>query len=175
MCSSDVSSSQSPSPGESANVSVFVADFASIDSGDKLNIIGAGWRWTGVGPSGLVAPMAVVILIETHSRYAGDEVAVTLALIDDETGLPYEMPGFGGPMRIAQNVKIHPAPLPPDSWIPPGRMGARAHLVINLGGGGLPLEPGRIYRWTVAIDGTTDAAWSYQFAVPGPPPAPVLG
>lgn len=50
---------------EDARVLIFIADYAGVDAGGKINAIGAAFNVTGVQPQGgLTPPQHVVVVIE---------------------------------------------------------------------------------------------------------------
>src|SRR6059058_1416369 len=129
------------SVGEEARAALILADYANTDAAQKLNLLGGGWQVTGIMPSGLTAPQALVAGIEVPERYVGEEFPVSLALVD-EAGEPVKAPGPSGTVeaiRIAQLVKAERPNVP--GVLLHGKVWSRVQVVLNFPGG-LPLRPG---------------------------------
>lgn len=159
---------------DNARVKVLLADFASQDASNKINLLGANWSITGLQQTGLTPAQSLVVFVDVPSRFYGEDFAVSLTLVD-EAGDPVTVPSPSGEMQAlrvqqlarAERVVMPGANLPPDL---PGRV----QVVLNFTNG-IPLTPGRNYRWRVEIDGNTNAQWEVDFYVVGPPPGPVIG
>lgn len=163
--------------GESARVTVFLADYAAADVAAKVNVIGAGWQITGVDQTtGLTAPQCVVVMIDVPPDFYGEDYAITLTL-RDEHGDPIALPGPAGTaeaMRITHTVRAEEPRFAPGIHVPRRQLWAHNQIVLNLANG-LPLPMGRMYSWTVDIDTTSDPHWVAPFCVPGLPPGPIFG
>jgi hypothetical protein len=163
--------------GDRARVTLILADYAAADAVQKLNILGAGWSITGLNPAtSATSPLAVVVMIESPPDQYGDEFSLTLAL-EDEDGSPVQVPDAAGSLtalRIAQVIRIQEPAVLPQLNAPKGKLWAHSQVVLNFANG-IPLSPGRIYRWTLAIDGDVRDEWHVSFFVPGPPSPVVFG
>ncbi|MGH3447704.1 MAG: hypothetical protein ACRDP4_08790 [Nocardioidaceae bacterium] len=158
---------------EHARVSITLADYARIDNG-KADILGAGWQVIGIGQQGTTNPLAVVVGIATPPSHYGQEYAMELTLIDDETGeVAVPAASGSGSLRIGQTV-VADAPTFPNQYVPPKTIWARHQLVANFSSG-ISLVAGKTYTWQVRIDGDNDHTWGVTFHVAGPPPGPVVG
>lgn len=165
---------------DAAKVSLFVGDVGYVDAGKKLNVMGANWQISGMQPTGMSAPCCVVCLIDIPADFIGQHCSVELALLD-EHGVPVEVPlppggvipsGQTSALRVAQLVNIE-APAIPNMILPPG-LPSKIQMVLTFPNG-LPLGPGRMYKWRLQIDGNTRPEWENPFYVAAPPPAPVIG
>lgn len=156
--------------GEEARACLILADYANADAAQKLNLLGGGWQVTGLMPSGLTGPQAVIAMIEVPPKFGGTEFPVSLSLVD-ESGAPVMMPtptGGQEQLRIAQMVKAEVPNVP--GVLLQGKVWSRVQVILNFQTG-LPLRPGQGYTWTMEIDGTTNPQWQVGFMVAGPPQA----
>lgn len=165
---------------ERSRVAVILADHAAADSSGKVNALGMGWAVSGNNSqTGLTAPQAVVVFIDSPPELYGEEFALTLTL-RDEDGEPVELPGppgAGGTMRVSQAARVEEPVFPPGAGIPRRMLWAHTQVILNLGNG-LPLRPGHLYTWSLDIDTTHRPEWAVSFYVPGPasePSRPVFG
>lgn len=162
---------------QDAHVTVLLADYIGLDSGGKVNALGAGFGLALVQPHGLTGPQYLIVLVDVPSKYAGQQYALSVELRDETTGQPMMIPtGPSGqlePLRIQQAVPVQPVQVQ-GLYLPPGAVPSRHQMPIAFQDG-LPLQPGHAYVWRVQIDGQGRPGWSAHFFVPGPPPGPVLG
>jgi len=162
---------------DQARIAVMLADYATVDAGQKINVIGGGFGFTGVDPTtALTAPQALLVTVGVPPELYGDEYVLTVTL-QDASGDPVQLPGPSGaaqPMRVAQTVSIEEPRFPPHIYVPKKVVWAQTTAIFNFAGG-LPLPIGAHYTWAVDIDGTHDPRWSVSFYVPGPPPQAVFG
>lgn len=160
---------------DDATVNLILADYISVDSAGKINVLGAGWTVSGVQPNGFTVQQCLAIVVDVPNGYVGQEFALDIDLYDETTGSVAEVPGPSGAleaMRIGQLAKVEP-PLAPGTYLPP-TMFSRIQAVIAFLGG-LPLSPGHLYAWRVSIDGERHPHWVARFVVASAPPAPVFG
>jgi len=154
-----------------------LADYATMDAGQKINVIGGGFGFTGVDPAtGFTAPQTLLVTISVPPTLYGEEYVLTVTL-RASAGSPVELPGPSGAvqaMRVAQTVGVEEPRFPPQIYVPKKVAWAQTTAVFNFANG-LPLPIGDLYTWTVDIDGTEDPRWGASFYVPGPPPGPVFG
>lgn len=137
---------------------LLLADYAVVQDW-KLNVIGAGWSFTGPEP----IPSAIGLLIELPWNETGRRHTWSLALKDGD-GNPFATPdgasvGFAGEFEAGR---------------PPGHTkGAPVNIALAINLGPMPLEPGGRYVWELTIDGEADEDWRAAFNVrPGPDPQP---
>lgn len=161
---------------ESATVRLQLADFASADPQNKINLIGGGLSLIGFNPQvGLSQPFALVVWVTVPAKFYDAEATVEIVLEDSGGGL-VALPapvGAAQPLRIGQAVTFEKPNFAP-AYVPPGQMPARAQWVLNFNTG-LPLPPGQRYVWRVRVDTETQASWVEEFFVPGAAPGPVIG
>ncbi len=82
---------------DEARVCVFVADYAAVDAGGKINAIGAAFTQTGLQPpDGLTSPMHVVALVETPRRLVGQSFSLAVELRRDDPDQVVSITGSGG-------------------------------------------------------------------------------
>lgn len=160
---------------DAAVAHVMLADYAAADATQKVNMLGTNWQVTGPNPeTGLTPAHTVCVFIEVPSRFAGDNVAISIALTD-ATGDPVQLPGPGGEqqvLRVAQVVAIS-RPAIPNVVLPP-ELPSQVQLLLAFAQG-LPLPGGRVYTWRLQLDGNTRPEWSATLYVAGPPPGVVVG
>jgi hypothetical protein len=159
--------------GDEARACLLLGDYANADSAGKLNLLGGGWKVTGLTPSGLSGPQALVAAIEVPPNYAGTEFAVSLTLLD-EAGEPVKVPtptGGMDPLRIAQLVKAEIPNVP--GVLLHGKVWSRVQVILNFSNG-LPLQAGHAYTWKLEIEGVENSQWAASFYV-GAPPETVVG
>jgi hypothetical protein len=159
---------------ENARVKVLLADFANQDAAGKVNLLGANWLVTAIQPTGMTPPQTLVVLVDVPSRFHGEDFAVSVTLLD-EAGQPVNVPGPTGEMqrlRVQQLLRAE-RPVIPGANVPP-KVSGRVQVILSFNAG-IPLAPGRQYRWRVEIDGNTNPQWEANFYVVGLPPEPVIG
>ncbi len=159
--------------GEEARAYVILADYANTDAAQKLNLLGGGWQVTGITPTSLTPPQALVAVIEVPERYIAEEFPISIALVD-EAGEPVKVPTPSGTieaLRIAQLVKAERPNV--QGVLLHGKVWSRMQVIINFAGG-LPLRPGMSYTWKLEIDGHHNDQWCASFYVAAPP-QPVMG
>ncbi len=161
---------------DAALVRILLADYAAVDVGNKINVVGGGLTLVGFNQgSGLTAPFTVVVSVMVPPRLYGAECAVEIVL-EDSAREPVSLPGPTGDaqvMRVGQAVTFE-RPSFPGAYIPQATVGAKVQWVLGFNTG-LPLPIGQRYVWRVRIDHETNDDWVEEFFVPGPPPGPVLG
>jgi hypothetical protein len=159
---------------DNVRVNVLLADHASQDASNKVNLLGAGWFLTAVQQTGMTPPQAVVVFVDVPARFHGENFALSLTLVN-EAGDPVSVPGPDGTMqslRVQQLVHADRPALPGASL--PADLSGRVQVILNFPNG-VPVAPGALYRWRVEIDTNADPQWEASFYVVGPPPAPVIG
>ncbi len=158
-------------------VVVLLADYVGIDAGGKINALGAGFTITLPLANGQTAPQHVVALVDVPGKYAGQQFAFSIELRDESTGQAVQVPtGPGGQLdalRVQQVADVVKPPVPPGYATPPDVI-CRVQVALGFQGG-LPLQPGRTYRWQVQIDGKDKPGALARFHVLGPAPGPVFG
>lgn len=156
---------------------VLVADYIGVDSGGKVNALGAGFAFAGMQPTGLTSPQYVIVLVDVPARFAGQQFALTLELRNETTGQPVMISTAPGgqlePLRIQQVATVQ-APQIPGAYLPLDSVLSRIQMPVGFADG-LPLQQGHLYAWRVQIDTQARPGWKAQFYVPGPPPPPVIG
>jgi hypothetical protein len=164
---------------DAAHVTLILADYAVFDAAGKLNLVGGIWVATQAIPTPLgpgLPEQHVVAIIDIPQDFAGEQVAVTLAL-RDPSGEPVRAPiASAGEepqyVRVAQVATIEKPRIP--GVQAPKELSCRINVQMGLPLG-LPLEPGNVYSWTVHIDDVTRPEWSTPFYLVGLPTGPVWG
>lgn len=157
-----------------ANKSLILADYANLDAGGKLNIIGGGVAMVGFEPSqGVSTRITLVATIDVPGDLLPAEFSVEVMLMRD--GALVNLPGPAGPqpLRIGE-VQTLERPQLPGPVALRDHVGARRIILLDFSNG-LPLAPGGAYEWVVQVDGDEDNRVSYPFVVAPPPAYPVIG
>ena len=160
---------------DAAHVTVLLADYIAADTAGKLTAVGAGFSVSPLQPEGRTPPMHVAVLVDVNSEHLGQDFSLSMSLRDAEDGSPVLVDGPSGEpeaMQIAQVMRAQ-APSVPGAHLP-STLPGRVQMVLGFPQG-LPLAPGRTYRFAIEIDGHARPEWSASFHVPGPPPGPVFG
>lgn len=159
---------------EDSHAIVLIADYAGVDAGNKLNLMGAGYLLSGwMGAQ--TAPMHVAVMIDVHGRHAGEQFTFTLELRDRDLNELVSLPGPTGTleaMRISQ-VATAERPVLPGVSIP-NDVPCRVQMQLAFPTG-IPLIPGHRYVWRLLIDNAHRKNWAANFYVPEPPSGPVFG
>ncbi|WP_433599141.1 hypothetical protein ACQPXH_26195 [Nocardia sp. CA-135953] len=146
---------------DTAHVSMTLADYAAVDQGQKINMVGGSISLVGYDFNvGVTVPFTVVAWISFDSKFGGHSPAIEL-LLEDDTGAIVELPGPPNPVDAPRYVRVGAAEVlrPAEAGLRP-----RSQIVLNFATG-LPLTAGQIYRWRVKIDGSTQDSWTYDFLV----------
>ncbi|MGW3966842.1 DUF6941 family protein [Amycolatopsis sp. NPDC005003] len=135
-------------------VAVLTADAGQSDSATgKAHALGIGWTAVDAPTT---APMAVLVIFSFDSQEEASGAHEIRLDLTYEDGKPVSLPGSDGPITVLSHVTMGVQPnTPPDAP-------ASAPFVVNIGPG-LPLEPGRHYKWQASIDGQSEASWSASF------------
>lgn len=128
---------------------LLLADYAQVAEG-KLNVIGAGWTFTGPGPS----TFALGLLLEVPWDATTSEHEVMLRLVDEDGG-PVLDP-TDSPIIVLTSFQLGPP-----SGMPAG-VAQSVPLAVNFPG--LLLPPGGRFEWVLSIDGDTEEGWTVAFA-----------
>ncbi len=132
-------------------VTVLLADAAQEVAG-KLYILGGGWSVTGPA----IPPSAVAIKIDVPWDEANRLHSWTLRLIDED-GAAVRLDEAGTELRVEGTFEV---------GRPPGlRPGTPIDVPLAVNFGPLPLRPGTLYVWELAIDGQLNDDWNRQFLV----------
>jgi hypothetical protein len=162
---------------QDARVLIFVADYAGVDAGQKINAIGAAFNLTGLqAQTGLIPPQHVVVIIDVPTKYVGTDFAVSIELRRDDLNQAVTVPGPAGKaeaMRIQQIVRPERPQVPAGAHFP-SDLYARIQFALAFPTG-LQLQSGVTYRWRVEIEGQTRPGWDAVFHVLAPAPGPVFG
>lgn len=160
---------------QDADVLLLIADYVAVDSSGKVNALGAGFTMTGRDGNGMIPPQTVAVLINLPQKYAGEQFAVLLELMQEETGQPVLAVGPSGqpePLRIQQlaaGARPMVAGVAVTEDVP-----VRVQIVLGFPGG-IQVPALGHYRWHMEINGHREQAWTAGFYVLGPPPGPVFG
>jgi Family of unknown function (DUF6941) len=149
---------------------VVLADMGQNDASGKLNLLGAGWSITQISPIGLTPDSAVAVFMEVDWDKVGREIDVLIELVDDDDEpVVLTMPdGNAQPVKMRQAVIANPTPGAPS--------GSPTMVTLLVGiQGGLPLSPGRWYKWRVSLDGKHLEDWAARFYVQRQPTTPTFG
>lgn len=135
-------------------VVVLLADSAQTDrQTGKVHALGLGWT-SVVVPTTVPIAVIALLMFDTQEEARGSH-AVTLTLLD-ENGKPVPVTLDGDTLVIRSEVLVE------DSRTLPEHGPVTSSFVVGLGPG-IPLEPGHVYRWQAAVDGTEDPLWSASF------------
>ena len=164
--------------GDSARVQILLADYAVVDGGGKLTIVGGGISVVPVANTGLTVPISVVAIATFAPEFVGESPAVEL-LLEDQSGQPFALPGAAGPMGRPQYVRVGASnPLQPtvlqNQHIPRDAAQPKVQFLLSFQTG-LPLLPGQRYTWRVRIDGDSRDEWTEGLYVPRPTPGLAVG
>jgi hypothetical protein len=136
---------------------MFLAEAVQVADG-KLNILGAGWSQINAGPS----PMAIAVMIEFEVKEANGEHHFELFLTDGEHQPVFtDSPDGSMPVEVRGDATVA---------LPEGYDNSLAvpwPIAVNIPG--LALEPDRIYRWNLVVDGHTEPDWVLAFRTVAPP------
>lgn len=157
-----------------AKKSLILADFANMDAGGKLNIVGGGVAMLGFEPNqGVTTRITLVAVVEVPGDLLPVECSFEVMLTRD--GELVELPGPAGPqaLRIGQVQTVEKPQLPGPVALR-DHVGAR-HIIVLDFSNGLPLAIGGTYEWVLQIDGDEDNRESYPFVVAPGAQFPVLG
>jgi hypothetical protein len=150
-------------------VTLLLADMGQNDPTGKLNILGAGWNITAVGPAGVTPDAALAVFIEAPWDRCNRPLEIVLDLVsEDDEPVVVPLGTEPGPLRITHSLVAVPAPGAPN-----GSPGFNSFL-INLRGG-LPLAPGNWYRWRAFVDKEHEGSWEARFYVQRQQTAPTFG
>ncbi|HEY6530655.1 MAG TPA: hypothetical protein VIY72_00020 [Acidimicrobiales bacterium] len=138
-----------PAPTEELAVTIVLAEAAQVADG-KLNLLGGGISVLPPRPQ----PMAVAILVRVPWSRAEDVIPWACELLGED-GIPV----MAGDVPVLVNGQV--AAGRPPGW-PEGQT-LPVPVVINFSA--LPVEPGKAYRWRLAVDGASDDAWVAEFSV----------
>ena len=163
---------------DAARVQLFLADHAVADPNNKINALGVGFQVTALQANGFTAPFAVVAMAEFPPRFAGDDLAMELALYNDANEL-VTAPGLMGdtatPVRFGQSVVLQrPVVALSGVAVPQGVVWPR-HQLVAFFQTGIPLAMGRGYEWRLSIDSVVKPDWMAGFYVPAPSGGLVVG
>ena len=121
---------------------LLLADHAQVADG-KLNVIGAGWTFTGPAP----LPFALAGWVHVPWDLANTSLAVTLELLDtDGKAVMVDVPGeMAQPLAMHVSVEVgRPAGVPP---------GTTQDCPLALNCAPIALQPGQGYEWRLLVDG----------------------
>jgi hypothetical protein len=158
---------------ESAHVRITIADYAVADPLGKVTMVGAGIGIAGVNPAtGMTAPFTVVAVVSFDPKFIGDNPAVELSLETNE-GQLVQLPGQRGPMRVGTSEKLNP-PVLPGANVPNDAVRPKTQILLQFQNG-LPLPPGRGYKWRIKVDHQTREEWTELLYIPTASAGPVVG
>lgn len=160
---------------QNARVSIIVSDYANVDAGGKLNVLGGAVAIVGLDPmQGLTSRFSLAVVINVPTQYLPGDFALEISL-RNEAGELVMLPGATEPqpLRVSQPVSLE---RPAGAATPAARdhLGTN-HIAVLDFGGGLPLAVGGLYEWHVRIDGDDETAVRYPFAIAGPAQGMVFG
>jgi hypothetical protein len=136
-------------PHDDLGVTIVLAEAAQVADG-KLNLLGGGISVLPPRPQ----PMAVAILVRVPWSRADDVIPWACELLTDDG-----MPVMAGDVPVLVNGQV--AAGRPPGW-PEGQT-LPVPVVVNFSA--LPVEPGKAYRWRLAVDGAADDDWAVEFSV----------
>lgn len=126
-------------------VTVLLADAGQSDSSGKTHVLGLGWTVVDAPTS---QPMAVVVLINFEGQAEAEGLHEVVLRLVDADGAAVQLPDGDGTVAIKAAVGLDvrtnaEAPLDAPATGP---------LIVNVAAG-LPLDPGKRYRWVAEVDG----------------------
>ncbi len=148
-----------------ADLSIWVADFASLDAVGKLNMLGGGVVLIGFDAlQGVTTRFTVLGRVRVPAKYTPVDVPIELTLLDELGDVVTVGAPAPQPIRVAQVAKLEK---PNVVGMPtlPAELPAQHFIALDIQG--LPLQPGRVYSWSLRVDGDEDHAKRYEFFVPG--------
>jgi hypothetical protein len=140
------------SPERGMKVTLMLADFAQVADG-KLNVLGAGWCFTGPQPN----PFALAGIIEVPWELTNRKHSFRFELIDlDGNTVDVDTPEGCVPVAIDGGFEVgRPAGVRPGAYQP---------MPLALNSGPLPLPPGSHFEWRFSINGETQEDWRLAFS-----------
>lgn len=157
-----------------AQVQILLADYASLDASNKLNVIGGEVSFVGLVDGGLSAPFTAVVSAAVPSSYVNTSYALMVELHDVTLGQVVAVPGPDGEpqaVRAQQMVTVRPLQLPPGFDVPTDAL--HTHTMV-MTFGGLPLPAGHSFEFRAQIDGQS-RDWYRRFHVLSSSPGVVFG
>jgi len=147
-----------------AKVQIMLADYASLDASNKLNMIGGDVAFVGLLDNGLSTPFAVVVSVTVPGTYVNSSYALTAELYDITVGAAVAVPGPDGEpqaLRAQQMVSVPPLQLPAGLAVPIDAL--HTHTMV-MTFGGIPLPAGHSFELRAQIDGQSQD-WYRRFHV----------
>lgn len=154
--------------GDSARVTIIVADYAAIDEGNKkFTVVGSGITVVGFNPNVTTrtAPLSVLAIATFDPKFVDESVVMELTLETVDGVIVEVQPGADAPPGAApEPLRIGgPAPLVPTVLtgfqIPVDAVRPKVQMMMQLAGG-VPLSLDQKYLWRVTIDGETRDEWT---------------
>jgi len=162
------------SVSDDAQVQILLADYASLDAANKLNVIGGDIAFVGLLENGMSTPFTVVVSVSVPGSYVNSSYALTVELHDITVGQVLLVPGPDGEpqaVRAQQMVAVSPLQLPPGFAVPTD---ARHTHTMVMTFGGIPLPAGHSFEVRAQIDGQSQD-WFRRFHVLSSTPGVVFG
>lgn len=128
---------------------LLLGDLARVSEG-KLDVLGAGWKFTGPGPTNL----GIGVVIQVPGSELNTLHKFDIRLLDATNGLA--LGNDGRPiMQISGEANVQSAP---------GIfLSAPVTLPLAFNAAGLELQPGTEYVVQLTVDGQTEPAWCESF------------
>ncbi|WP_073460266.1 DUF6941 family protein [Pseudonocardia thermophila] len=123
---------------------VLLADAAQAGPAGKVHALGLGWTVIDT-PTSQPASVIVLVIFDRQADAVGTH-EVTLRLLGDD-GTPVTTPDTDEPILIRAGIEVGPQTAEEVQDMP-----SVASFIVNVGPG-LPLEPGRRYRWEAEMEG----------------------
>lgn len=158
--------------GDSARVTIVVADYATANDDGKFTIVGAGITLVGFDSkvTNRTAPMSVVAIATFDPEFVGKSPIVELTL-ETMDGVVVEMPPGGDTPDAAPlplHIKSGPEPLVPTRLaglqLPDEAFRPKMQMLMQFSSG-LPLTADQRYLWRVTIDGEKRDEWTESLYV----------
>jgi hypothetical protein len=157
--------------GQSARVTIIVADYVAVAESHKFTIVGSGITLVGRDPqTGLTAPISVVAIATFDPKFLGESPIVEFSFETDDGQLVEMPPPPNQPDAPPQPLRITPGPSPlmptvvKGVEVPAAAARPKIQMMMQFQSG-LPLLADRRYLWRITIDGETRDEWTESLYV----------
>lgn len=152
--------------GQSARVTIIVADYVAVAESHKFTIVGSGITLAGLDPqSGRTAPISAIAIATFDPKFLGESPVVEFSFETDDGELVEIPPPLDQPDGNPQPLRITPGenPLVPTVVegvvVPAHAVRPKVQMMMQFQSG-MPLVADRRYLWRITIDGETRDEWT---------------